>query len=182
MESIILIIAINVLVFLAVYIRPDLLNYLALTPAEAWTHPWQFITSMFTHQAVFHIFANMFTLYFFGNSVMRLLGTRRFWMIYFMGGIVGGLFFVALANVTGTQYVSAIGASGAIFALGGALAVLRPYLKVMVFPIPVPMPLWIAILGGFVLLSFFGNVAWQAHLGGLLFGAAAGYVFRRQRF
>ena len=180
MESIFIIIGINLVIFLAVNIRPELLNYLALTPAEAWSHPWQIITSMFTHYGIFHIFANMFTLYFFGNAVMQLLGPRRFWLIYILGGITGGLFFITLSSLTGGRFDSAIGASGAVFALGGALAVLRPNMKVLVFPIPVPMPLWAAVLGGFVLLSFIGNVAWEAHLGGLLFGLIAGYLFRQR--
>lgn len=74
----------------------------------------------------------------------------------------------------------AIGASGAVFALGGALAVMRPKLRVLVFPVPVPMPLWVAVIGGFVIISFLPNVAWQAHLGGLAFGTIGGYFFRRK--
>ncbi|MCL2149574.1 MAG: rhomboid family intramembrane serine protease [Dehalococcoidia bacterium] len=182
MESILIIIAVNLFIFLSVNVRPDLLNSLALTPAEVWSHPWQLITSAFTHREIFHIFANMFTLYFFGTAVMQLLGTRRFWIIYLVGGVMGSLFFVALSSLTGTRYVSAIGASGAVFALGGVLAVLRPQMRVVVFPIPVPLPLWVAVLGGFAILSFFRGIAWQAHLGGLLFGVVAGYFFRQRRY
>jgi len=61
--------------------------------------------------------------------------------------------------------------------------VLRPNLKVIIFPIPAPLPLWIAVLGMFFVISLFPNVAWEAHLGGLLLGLAAGYLFRKkQRF
>ncbi len=74
----------------------------------------------------------------------------------------------------------AVGASGAIFALGGALAMMRPKLRVFVFPIPVPLPLWIAVIGGFIILSFLPFVAWQAHLGGLVVGLIAGHIFRRK--
>ena len=74
----------------------------------------------------------------------------------------------------------AVGASGAIFALGGALAVMRPKLRVVIFPIPVPLPLWIAVIGGFIILSLLPFVAWQAHLGGLIIGFIAGYIFRRK--
>lgn len=182
MDSILLIIGINLFVFISVHVRPDLLNYLALTPSEVWSEPWQIITSVFTHYDVFHIFANMFTLYFFGTAVLQLLGSRRFWVIYLIGGIIGSLFFIALAPITGDQYASAIGASGAVFALGGALAVLRPQMRVMIFPVPVPMQLWVAILGGFVLLSFISGIAWQAHLGGLLLGVLVGYFYRQRRY
>ena len=80
----------------------------------------------------------------------------------------------------GSPFALVVGASGAVFALGGTLAVLTPKLRVIVFPIPVPMPLWVAVIGGFVVMSFFPNVAWQGHLGGLVFGLIAGYFFRRR--
>lgn len=74
----------------------------------------------------------------------------------------------------------AIGASGAVFAIGGALTVMRPKLRVIIFPVPIPIPLWGAVIGGFVILSFLPNVAWQAHLGGLAFGLAAGYFYKKR--
>ena len=74
--------------------------------------------------------------------------------------------------------VLAVGASGAVFALGGALTVMMPRLRVFIFPIPAPIPLWIAVIGGFVILSFLPYVAWEAHLGGLLFGLVFGYIFK----
>ncbi|MBM4433010.1 MAG: rhomboid family intramembrane serine protease, partial [Chloroflexi bacterium] len=80
----------------------------------------------------------------------------------------------------GSPFIPAVGASGAIFALGGALAMMRPRLPVLVFPIPAPIPLWIAVIGSFVILTFIPSVAWQAHLGGLIVGLAAGYFFRRR--
>ena len=196
MDSIYIIILINVLVFVGVNIHPAYVDTLALTPAIVWSHPWQIITSIFTHQDFLHILFNMWTLYFFGSAVLQMLGARRFWIIYMVGGILGSIFFIAFAylgNATGLHWlgqtydnlglmVSAIGASGAIFALGGALAVLRPNMRVIFFPIPVPMPLWIAIVGSFVVLSFIPGVAWQAHLGGLAFGAAAGWYYKRNSF
>ena len=177
MQSILIIIAINVLVFIMVNIRPDLLPYLGLMPDGIWQRPWQIISSVFTHYGFFHLFANMYTLYFFGSSVHQLLGERRFWLIYLAGGIAGSLAYILLSP----GYL-AIGASGAVFALGGALAVLRPNLKVYILFIPVAMPLWVAVLGGFALLSFIGGVAWQAHLGGLLLGVLVGYYYRRKGY
>jgi membrane associated rhomboid family serine protease len=55
-------------------------------------------------------------------------------------------------------------------------------MKVIFFPVPIPMPLWIAIVGSFVVLSLIPGVAWQAHLGGLLFGAAVGWYYKRHSF
>jgi membrane associated rhomboid family serine protease len=183
LESIYVIILINVLIFVGLFIKPDAIYTLGLIPAEVWSHPWQIITSMFTHVEFFHILANMWTLYFFGRLILQLLGTRRLWIIYMVGGIIGGLVYILL----GPSNSIAIGASGAIFALGGALAVLSPNTKVIFFPIPVPMPMWVAIVGGFVVftaLSLVGyfNIAWQAHLGGLAFGALAGWFYKRNSF
>ncbi len=89
---------------------------------------------------------------------------------------MGSFLFILLAP----PYSIAIGASGAVFALGGVLAVMRPKLRVFVFPIPVPIPLWSAVIGGFLIISLFPHIAWQAHLGGLAFGLIAGYFFRRR--
>ncbi len=178
MESIYIIIFINVLVFVGVRIYPNAIDILGLTPAIVWSHPWQIVTSMFTHYDFMHILFNMWSFYFLGSAILQILGAKRFWLIYMVGGIMGSLVYILLAP----DYYTAIGASGAIFALGGALAVLRPNLKVMFFPIPVPMPLWVGILGSFVIMSFMPNVAWQAHLGGALFGALAGWLYRRNSF
>jgi len=114
--------------------------------------------------------------FFFGQNLISLVGENRFFAVYFTGGILGGILYVLLAS----PFSVAVGASGAVFAIGGALAMLRPRTKVVIFPIPVPVPLWIAVIGGFLVLSFFPGIAWQAHLGGLIVGLIAGYTFRRR--
>lgn len=94
-----------------------------------------------------------------------------------MGNLAyAGASFIGLAS----PLVPAIGASGAVFAVGGALAVLRPKVPVFVFPIPAPIPLIGAVIGGFVILSFIAGIAWQAHFGGLVVGLVAGFIFRRR--
>ena len=112
----------------------------------------------------------------FGRYLCTLIGERKFLTVYFIGGILGSILYVLL----GPPLSIAIGASGAVFAVGGALVVMRPKLRVFVFPIPVPLPLWAAVIGGFLIISFFPNVAWQAHLGGLAFGLTIGYFFKKR--
>ena len=160
----------------------DWISLLGLQPASFLQQPWTIVTDLFMHGGILHLLFNMLTLYFFGTFLIRIVGTRDLLIIYFLGGIIGNIFFMLFAylNFLTNPYSIVIGASGAIFALGGALAVLTPRLRVMIIPIPVPMPVWVAVLVGFVLVSFVGGVAWQGHLGGLVTGALAGLLLRRQ--
>ncbi len=169
-------IGLNFLFFIATIIVPALIAYLGLMPAGAAARPWTILTSMFLHNSMGHILANMFTLYFFGSYICALIGGKRFLIVYFVGGIAGGILYILLAP----RLSIAVGASGAVFALGGMLTVMRPKLRVYVFPLPVALPIWVSVIGGFFIISFFPRVAWQAHLGGLVFGLAAGYFFRRR--
>jgi len=187
LSPILVLITINLLVFIILAIVPSLRPFLWLRPAGFLSQPWTIVTSMFVHAGFWHIFANMITLFFFGSSLSKLVGNNKCLLIYFAGGILGNICYIAVTFVggisgigfLGSPFIAVAGASGAIFALAGALVVMRPRLPVIVFPIPLPVPLWIAVIGGFLLLSFMPSVAWQAHLGGLVFGLIFGYIFRR---
>ena len=181
-------IGINLILFIFTSFSADLFWRLGLQPAYFTEEPWTIITNLFVHDGFFHIFGNMVTLYFFGAYLCALVGDGKFLITYFLGGLLGNALcilsalYAPWANPNFDPYVTYIGASGAVFAVGGALAVLRPNAKVIIFPIPAPLPLWVAILGGFLVISLFPGVAWQAHLGGLLLGLIAGLIFRsRQR-
>jgi membrane associated rhomboid family serine protease len=95
--------------------------------------------------------------------------------VYFLGGVVGNLLFLLI----GPMYSAAVGASGAIFALGGVLATMRPRLRVYLYFF-IPTPLWLAIAIAFVITAFVAGVAWQAHLGGIIVGLIVGFVLRRR--
>ena len=184
MNPVFTILALNLGIFIAVQVSPDLLGNLGLysDPDLFLERPWGIFSSMFVHDGFYHLFANMITLYFFGSFFNRLVGNRIFLLVYFGGGIVGGIFFMLLAS-----NAIAVGASGAVFALGAAMAMIVPRMKVVIFPIPVPIPLWVAALGIFVLLtllpimSLYSGIAWQAHLGGAAFGLVAGYILKKRK-
>jgi membrane associated rhomboid family serine protease len=172
-------IILNLIIFIATLISRELVDLLGLHPRGVFLQqPWTIITSMFIHspELPWHIIANMLTLYFFGSYLSRLVGDGRFLIVYFGGGILGNILLLLLEP----HFLVAYGASGAVFALGGALTVMRPGIRVFVFPIPAPIPLWAAVIGGFVILSFVPFVAWQAHLGGVVFGLIIGYFFRKR--
>ncbi len=178
-----LIITINIIVFLASLLTPgQVYQWLGLVPISIADKPWTILTNLFVHAGFSHILVNMLTLYFFGSYLSMLLGEQRFLLVYFISGIVGNLTFILLAFYTtlASPFAIIVGASGAVFGVGGTLAVLRPRLRVCVFPIPVPIPLWLAITGGFLILTLFPNIAWQAHLGGLVAGLLLGLYFKRR--
>jgi len=171
-------IIINFMVFIATTISGNIIYQLGLVPASLAQRPWTLFTALFVHANFWHIFGNMVTLYFFGTFLSRLIGNSRFLIVYFVGGIIGNLVFLAL----GPSNAIAIGASGAVYAVAGTLVVLVPKLRVALWGV-IPMPLWVLILVFFILWPFiFGfdlNIAWQAHIGGLAVGIIAGFIFRR---
>jgi membrane associated rhomboid family serine protease len=174
-------IALNVVIFIIELViggEPinEVVDFLGLTPDELLQQPWTIISSMFVHGSVLHILFNMISLYFLGSFFIRAAGEKSFLAVFFLGGLAGNILFALLAN----PFSTGIGASGAVFALGGALAVMVPRVPVFIFFIPVPIPLWVAILILF-LFSFLPRIAWQAHLGGLLLGLIAGLILRRRR-
>ena len=184
---------INCVLFLAFFIL-DLTNilplkFIALNPSlvlEQGTY-WTFLTSMFMHGGIFHLFVNMLSLFFVGGLLEKILGKRRYFSLYLISGLFAGLFFVLASLVFSADYISfAVGASGALFGLVGALLFLTPNLRVYVMFIPIPIKLKYAAPGLLVLLwliSIAGNVPIgnTAHLGGLLAGLGYG-IFLRLKF
>jgi membrane associated rhomboid family serine protease len=190
-----LIIIANFIVFIAVLVSGEgrypfsdhywiisdkLTYYLGLIPYYFFSRPWTIITAMFIHAGFWHLFVNMFTLFFFGRALAMLVGHNRFLLVYFIGGIFGNVMYLLLGN----DLSIAVGASGAVYAIAGALVMLRPNIRVLLYFF-IPMPLWLVVLIFFVLFSLPPiadglNMAWQAHLGGLVVGLIAGYFFRKR--
>lgn len=175
-------IILNLIVFVITLIKPGIIDLLAVQRSTLASQPWTIFTSLFVHASWLHIFGNMYMLWFYGDFLERLIGEIRFLLVYFIGGLIGNALFLLIANPN----AAAVGASGAVLALGGALAVIRPKIKVMIFPLPVPMDLWVSVLitGALlgILLPFLSgssDIGWEAHLGGILAGVAAGWYFRR---
>jgi len=173
----------NVFVFFLTLIFGEKLIYLlGFSPARFFSEPWTIITSMFVHGGFTHLFVNMLTLYFFGIPLERMIGKKRFLILYFLSGIFGNILYFLLyfgKNIVG------VGASGAIFGVLGSFAILRPSDYVIMFPIIVPIPLSIALILWIVLNIFgmlfqIGNIGYVAHLGGLLVGIAFGKKLKRE--
>ncbi len=133
--------------------------------------PWRLVTYMFLHGSVLHVAFNMLWLWWMGRPVEEQLGPRNFLVIYFGAGIGG-----ALVNLVFSPFFPAtvtIGASGAVFGMMVAFAMLFPRIPIMLlfFP-PIQARFLVAGLIGIDLLfiSSGDNVARIVHLGGALWG------------
>jgi len=136
--------------------------------------PWRMITSVFTHSegSIFHILFNMYTLWVFGQILESMLGRARFLTLYLAAGLAGSVGVMFLA----TPETFVVGASGAIFGLLGAFLIIQRKLggNTTSLMILVGINLVVGFLPGL-------NVAWQAHLGGLIAGVLLGLVFVQTR-
>lgn len=183
-----LIIAVNILVFLQSIIHPESYNQLiqtyGLVPAEVMKgeNLLSLVTSMFLHANILHLGLNMFFLLVSGDAVERELGNFRFLGLYLAFGIIAGLFHSYLNS---SSTIPTIGASGAIFGVLAAFAILFPFrwlFKLFGF-IPIPMPaiifVFITILTetAYVYSGTVENVAHTAHVGGFLAGVFLTLLF-----
>ncbi len=175
-------ITLNIIVFLFTIANETLFDFFALMPRQIFMEPWTLITSMFTHANFDHLLFNMIGLFFLGSYLERVLGEKRFLRVYFIGGLMGGILTVITAFMGfWPEGVRVVGASGAVFAVAGCLAILRPNLQIFIFPIPFPMPLYIAVFGFMFFMSFMPGIAWSGHIGGLVVGALYGMSYRGGR-
>ncbi len=135
---------------------------------------WQPVTYMFLHGGTWHILINMFILWMFGSELERTWGTREFLKFYFVAGIGAGLVNVVFSIFSPeTWHIPIIGASGAIYGILVAYAMLFPNRLVYVyFLIPVKVKYLVIFLVVIEFLSTYraDGVAHFAHLGGALFG------------
>lgn len=174
MTPIWIIMGVNLLFYIATMIQRSLIiSTFGLTPMELGNEPWTIVTNMFVHAGLWHFLGNMLMLYFFGSYLLGLVGEARFLLVYFAGGLLANVAFLVL----GSDFATVVGASGALYAVMGVMAVMRPRLKVYLW-FMIPIDLWIVVVVG--MLIIFPGVAWQAHLGGLVLGLAAGYFFRKR--
>jgi len=170
------------------YFSYNLVDFLfALTPAYVLYMPWQIVTSIFVHANFWHLFVNMFVLFFFGSELERRLGSKKFLKVFFLSGIAGSFAYVIYTFLT-NPFIPAMGASASIFGVMGALAMIAPETKVIIFPIPIPISIKVAIilfaLYDLLLLPFTyaTGVAHVSHLAGLIVGLYLGKRYRIRRF
>lgn len=145
--------------------------------------PWILLTSIFMHGGTWHLFVNMLVLFFFGGELERRIGSRKFLEIFLISGIAANLGFTAFSIFTGST-TPALGASGAIFGVFSALAIIAPEIRVLlwfVFPLKIRHALILFALWDLFLLPHGGPVANSAHLSGVLIGLIYGYILKKKQ-
>lgn len=99
---------------------------------------WQFVSYMFLHGNIMHILFNMWGLYLFGMIILPIMGARQFVTLYFLSGVSGAGFWLLL---NWNSRVPIIGASGAVFGVMMAAAMLNPHVRIQLLFPPIPMQL-----------------------------------------
>ena len=199
---------INVLMFIGTLLNEEvMIRYFALFyPTSPYFHWWQYLTHMFMHGGWWHILFNMYALFIFGSVVERIIGEKKFLILYFVCGLGAAALHtgveylqatgymneiakgsqVAMQNYTILKSTPTVGASGAIYGLLIAYAMLFPEAKLtLIFP-PVTLSAkwWVIIFAVIELVTGVTGVAAGlahfAHLGGMLFGFLLIWYWRKK--
>ncbi|MDP8985661.1 MAG: rhomboid family intramembrane serine protease, partial [Pseudomonadota bacterium] len=171
----------------------------ALDPLELWPlapiegvpyfHVWQPVTYEFLHdpRSIYHLLFNMLGLWMFGAEIERHVGPWRVLACYFASVITAALTQLIVPQMLGAPPSPTIGASGGVFGLLLAYALLFPHRKVVPLIPPIPMPAWLfaTIYAGLELFmgvtGTLSGVAHFAHLGGMIGSALIVFEWRRAR-
>lgn len=180
----VILIAVNIIVYIAGMVFEDLVYYISLVPAfvryRHWY--WQFFTYMFSHASLWHLFSNMFALFMFGPVIEREIGSREFLLFYLLTGTLSGAAAYLTYRASGNYLTVILGASGAVYALLYLFAVLFPREYIMLFAIiPISAPVFVIV---YFLIEFFSQfssdgTAHLVHLYGFLFALIYGVVRMR---
>jgi membrane associated rhomboid family serine protease len=168
-------VGLNVLFFiLQIALGRNFTESLMLISSDVFVRPWILLTSMFLHGDPFHLLFNMYVLFMFGTLLEHRLGAKKFFILYISAGIVA-------AFLSSFFYPAALGASGAIYGILGAIIILIPNLRVL-FLFAIPMSLLRAIIIITIIdLLFFSNIAVAAHIAGLCCGVSYGLYLKKQK-
>jgi membrane associated rhomboid family serine protease len=176
---------INVLVYFgAQLILGDGSQILAMAPlASDNFRPFQIISHMFMHSGITHLLFNMLMLFFLGPMVEQALGAKKFLILYILSG-----FGALLAHFAIFPYVGVVGASGAVYGVLIAFAVLYPNVRMMLLFPPIPIKAkWLAI--GLIVIGlvsgiggYQSGIAHFAHLGGALTAFILMVIWKKFQF
>lgn len=182
------ILIINVVLFVAKFLLNETIDlgcYLDLYPIGSTNFkPHQFITYMFMHADLPHIFLNMVAVYMFGSILENIWGAKRFLNFYLLCGLGAAALQLGISEFN-NQFTILLGASGSVFGLLVAFAMMFPNTELQLyFFIPVKAKYLVI---GYTLFELYNgffandNVAHFAHLGGLLVGLVIMLIWKRNK-
>jgi membrane associated rhomboid family serine protease len=156
---------------------------------QSFFHVWQIVTYAFLHSTgnLTHLLFNMLGLWMFGAEIERYVGPRRLAACYFASVVTAGLTQITVPPLLGAAPAPTIGASGGVFGLLLAYALMFPNRKVVPLIPPIPMPAWLfatLYAGVELFLGVTGSlsgVAHFAHLGGMIGSGLTVMQWRRAR-
>lgn len=163
------------MIFIAQILLSGFTDFFVLNQSS-YSEPWRFLSAVFLHGGLAHLVYNLFALVLFGSILESLISSKKFLIVFFVTGILANLFSVNF-------YSSSLGASGAIMGVIGALVVVRPWMFVWAFGLPMPMivagALWaVGDIIGVFMPSNVGNIA---HLSGMFFGLILGALYAKKK-
>ena len=188
-------ILVNIVVYVATLFNENFMigTFGMFYPSSPYFHWWQPVTHMFMHGGFWHIFFNMYTLFIFGMVVERIIGEKKFLFFYFLCGLgavalqIGAQYLemqsflasdsqTAMKGIMALKSTPTVGASGAIYGILMAYAMLFPESRMtLLFPPVTLSAKWMVVI--FAAIELFTGVAgWAdgiahfAHLGGMLIG------------
>ena len=201
-------IIINIIVFIAYLINREFMTaeFALFYPTSRYFHWWQVLTHMFMHGGFWHILFNMYTLWLFGSVVENIIGSKKFVLFYFVCGLGAAALHtgveylqmqsfmegaalgnsVAMQNISMIKLTPTVGASGAIYGVLIAYAMLFPSSKMtLLFPPVTLSAKWMVIVFAAIelLTGMTGTVtgvAHFAHLGGMLIGWLMILIWRKR--
>lgn len=142
---------------------------------------WTIVTYMFLHGNFGHLFFNMIALFFLGPELERRIGGKLFLIVYFVSGILSGVGHILFIS---NPMIPVIGASGAIFGVLACLAIIAPRMTIYIYFFPIKMiyALLFFILINLIMLPLDTNVAYFAHLIGLIVGSIFGVILNKKAY
>jgi len=162
-------------VFLLQTVFSGLTNIFILNEGS-FTQIWRFVSAIFLHGSLPHLLYNLLALALFGSILEKVIGGKKFLLVFFLSGI--------FANLIAVNFYSAsLGASGAVYGILGCLALLRPMMMVWAFGLPMPMFIAAALWVGAGVLGIFmpSNIGHIAHLSGIFVGFLVGIFLRLRK-
>ena len=142
---------------------------------------WRLITYQFLHANTGHLLMNMLVLYFFGSMLERNFGSKKFIIFYLVCGMTGGVVYPILVGIGLLPAAYLVGASGAIFGVIVAAALLYPKTRVLLFFV---LPVSLAVIAGLFIGISILNFLRDENAGGEcahLAGALCGFLYIKGR-